>query len=99
MKYSSLSRCRVTLPVFVAILLLGFIPPVWAEEELDLEGMAIRGNRELPKALFIVPWKDAEAAMAPDRPISTLIDQALQPVDPEVFRRKLQYFDTVHRND
>ncbi len=69
-----------------------------AEETLDLDGMSIIGNRELPKALFIVPWKDPEAALAPERPVNSLINNALQPVDPDVFRRKLQYFDTVHKN-
>ncbi len=70
-----------------------------AAEQLDMDGMAVIGNRELPKALFIVPWKDPEAGMAPDRPLNTLVDDALQPVDPDVFRRKLQYFDTVHKTD
>ncbi len=73
--------------------------PVSGEQKLELDGMAVIGNRELPKALFIVPWKDPESAMAPDRPLNTLIDEALQPVDPDVFRRKLQYYGIVHRND
>jgi len=73
--------------------------PVVAEETLDLDGMSIIGNRELPKALFIVPWKDPEAAQAPDRPVNSLINDTLQPVDPDVFRRKLQYFDVVHKTD
>jgi len=66
---------------------------------MELDGMAVFGNRELPKALFIVPWKDPEAGLAPDRPVNSLIDEALQPVDPDVFRRKLQYYDTVHKTD
>ena len=70
-----------------------------AQEALQLDGMAVVGNRELPKALFIVPWKTPEAAMAPDRPVNTLINEALQPVDPDVFRRKLEYFETVHKLD
>lgn len=68
-------------------------------ENLEFEGMAVIGNRELPKALFIVPWKDPVAAEAPNRPVNSLVNDALQPVDPEVFRRKLQYFDTVHKTD
>lgn len=70
-----------------------------AEQQLDMDGMSVIGNQELPKALFIVPWKDPEASLAPDRPVNSLIDEALQPVDPEVFRRKLDYFDTVHKTD
>ncbi len=81
-----------------ALFLLSTLP-VQAEETLDLDGMSIIGNRELPKALFIVPWKDPEAALAPDRPVNSLINDTLQPVDPDVFRRKLQYFDVVHKTD
>jgi len=70
-----------------------------AEEQMDMQGMAVIGNRELPKALFIVPWKNSDAALAPERPVNSLIDEALQPVDPDVFRRKLDYFNTVHKTD
>jgi hypothetical protein len=64
-----------------------------------MDGMAVIGNSELPKALFIVPWKDPEAALAPERPVNSLINDALQPVDPDVFRRKLEYFESVHNKD
>ena len=70
-----------------------------AEEQMEMEGMAVIGNRELPKALFIVPWKDPNAELTPERPVNSLIDEALQPVDADVFRRKLDYFDTVHKTD
>ena len=82
-----------------AVLMTAVTAGASAQEELQLDGMAVVGNRELPKALFIVPWKTPEAAMAPDRPVNTLINDVLQPVDPDVFRRKLEYFETVHRLD
>ena len=95
MKYISIKAYHLTL---TATLILS---PVLAnaEQEMELEGMSVVGNSELPKALFIVPWKEAESAMAPDRPVNSLIDEALQPVDPDVFRRKLHYFDVVHKTD
>jgi hypothetical protein len=70
-----------------------------AGQQLNMDGMSVIGNRELPKALFIVPWKDPEAGLTPERPVNSLIDEALRPVDPDVFRRKLDYFDTVHKTD
>jgi len=90
-----LQTCRGLL---VALVLL-VAAPAMAAEEMELDGMAVFGNRELPKALFIVPWKDPDAGLAPDRPVNSLIDEALQPVDPDVFRRKLQYYDTVHKTN
>lgn len=81
------------------IIMLAASASVLAEEQMELEGMAVIGNRELPKALFIVPWKDPNAELTPERPVNSLIDEALQPVDADVFRRKLDYFDTVHKTD
>ena len=81
------------------LLLLTTVVPVFAEQQMELDGMSVFGNRELPKALFIVPWKDPEAGQVPGRPVNSLVDEALQPVDPDVFKRKLDYFDTVRKTD
>ena len=81
------------------VLLLSAALPAFAQQQLELDGMSVFGNRELPKALFIVPWKDPEAGQIPGRPVNSLVDEALQPVDPDVFRRKLDYFDTVRKSD
>ena len=72
---------------------------VQAQDEVQMKGMAVIGNSELPKALFIVPWKDPEAALAAEQPVNSLINETLQPVDPDVFRRKLEYFETVRKSD
>jgi hypothetical protein len=89
---------KILSGIFTA-LMIGVTAVAGAQDELQLDGMAVVGNRELPKALFIVPWKAPEAAMAPDRPVNTLVNEVLQPVDPDVFRRKLEYFETVHKLD
>jgi hypothetical protein len=87
------------LSLSLLLSLAGVASPAAAAENMDMEGMSVIGNRELPKALFIVPWKDPTAELTPERPVNSLVDEALQPVDPEVFRRKLDYFDTVHKKD
>jgi hypothetical protein len=70
-----------------------------AEETMTLDGATITGNRELPKALHIVPWKPAGAGDLAGRPMNSLIDEALAPVDREVFLRELEYYETVHSYD
>jgi hypothetical protein len=92
-------QIAVSRPLLPVALVLLVAAPAMAVEEMELDGMAVFGNRELPKALFIVPWKDPDAGLAPDRPVNSLIEEALQPVDPDVFRRKLQYYDTVHKTN
>ena len=69
------------------------------EETMNLDGSTIVGNRELPKALHIVPWKSAEAGDLAGRPMNSLIDEVLAPVDRDVFLRELEYYEAVHSPD
>jgi hypothetical protein len=63
-----------------------------AQDRLQLDPTAITGNRELPKVMSIVPWKAAEPPGGPDRPMGSLIDEVLAPVDRDEFRREVTYF-------
>ena len=63
-----------------------------ALDRLQLDSTAITGNRELPKVMSIVPWKAAEPPGGPDRPMGSLIDEVLAPVDRDEFRREITYF-------
>ena len=61
-------------------------------DRLELDSSAITGNRELPKVLYIVPWKKADMGDLIGRPANSLLDEVLAPVDREVFRRQTDYF-------
>ncbi len=63
---------------------------------LTLESSAIRGNQELPKVLYIVPWKDPAMAELAGRPVNSLVEEVLAPVDREVFRRQTRYFSQLY---
>ena len=67
-----------------------------AEDRLNLDGTAIIGNQELPKVLYIVPWKKSELPNMNQPPLESLIDEALQPIDREVFRRQVNYYHALH---
>ena len=72
-------------------------PPALARAgSLTLESSAIRGNQELPKVLYIVPWKDPAMAELVGRPVNSLVDEVLAPVDREVFRRQTRYFSQLY---
>jgi hypothetical protein len=64
-------------------------------DRLDLDTTVVTGNRELPKVLYIVPWKKADLGDLPGQPFNTLLDEALTPVDRDVFRREVTYYDAV----
>ncbi|MCC7259305.1 MAG: hypothetical protein IT486_13145 [Gammaproteobacteria bacterium] len=72
----------------------GVLPP--GNARLDLDPTSIRGNQELPKVLYIVPWKEPALAEPGGRPLGSLVDEALSPVDREVFRRQMAYFDQLY---
>jgi hypothetical protein len=77
---------------------LGFIAAsASAGEQARLEGIAIYGNRELPKALVIVPWKDPEPGAMAGLSFDNALDELLRPVDREVFGRQLRYYQAAHR--
>jgi hypothetical protein len=64
-------------------------------DRLDLETTIVTGNRELPKVLYIVPWKKADLGDLPAQPFNTLLDEVLTPVDRDVFRREVTYYGVV----
>jgi hypothetical protein len=66
-----------------------------AADRLDLDTTVVTGNRELPKVLYIVPWKKAEIGELPAQPFNTLLDEVLAPVDRDVFRREVTYYHAV----
>jgi hypothetical protein len=64
-------------------------------DRLQLDTTAITGNRELPKVLYIVPWKRSDLGDLAGRPVNSLLDEVLQPLDRDVFRRENRYYDAL----
>ena len=72
-------------------LVLGAAAPVQAQDRADIDRTQITGQRELPKVLYIVPWKKPLPGTLNGRPVHSVLDEALAPVDREVFRRQVDY--------
>jgi hypothetical protein len=64
-------------------------------DRLELDPTDITGNRELPKVLYIVPWKRSDLGDLAGRPVNSLLDEVLQPLDREVFQRENRYYDAL----
>jgi hypothetical protein len=63
-----------------------------ALDRLELDTTQITGNRELPKVLYIVPWKRADLGDLVGKPVNSLLDEVLAPVDRDVFKRENRYY-------
>jgi hypothetical protein len=81
--------CAVLLAV-VSLTSLGSMP-ARAQDRADIDRTQIIGNRELPKVLYIVPWKKPLPGELTGRPAASVLDEALAPIDRDVFRRQLRY--------
>ncbi|UCH17376.1 MAG: hypothetical protein JSW36_17140 [Burkholderiales bacterium] len=68
----------------------------FAQDRADIDRTQIIGNRELPKVLYIVPWKKPLPGELAGRPVAGVLDEVLAPIDRDVFRRQLQYDALVH---
>jgi hypothetical protein len=79
-----------TRKIHILLMSLIFSFSLFAEDKIELEGISIIGNKELPKMLYIVPWKNSELPEMNTPPIESLIDEALAPVDRDNFKRKIR---------
>jgi len=83
-----------TILCFVSLLLVAGTAVGEEPAEIDGErilGMSIVGNGEAPKSLVIVPWKSSEVGDMLD--VSRDLDDGRQPVDRDVFKRQLDYYE------
>ena len=62
-----------------------------AQDRADIDRAQITGNRELPRVLYIVPWKKPLPGALAGKPPASVLDEVLAPVDREVFRRQVAY--------
>ena len=65
-------------------------------DEIGLGRTEITGNQELPKVLYIVPWQKSDPGDLMGRPVNTLIDEVLAPVDREEFLRQVDYYGDLY---
>ena len=83
------------LKVISVALLSWLAVPAWPDDRADLEGTQIFGSRELPKVLYIVPWKQPLPTELVGRPASSLLDEVLSPIDRDVFEREVRYHSSL----
>ena len=81
---------RITL-ITAIFLVLSF--QAAAEEEVEeLSGISIIGNKEAPKSLYIVPWKNSQVGVETSL-TSGLLDDSNKLIDKEVFMRELEFYE------
>ena len=67
------------------------ITNVNAEDRLELETTFIKGNKELPQIIYIVPWKDVKSTRKKPQKIVlySLFGVLFEPINPEELNHKV----------
>jgi hypothetical protein len=65
-------------------------------DSIQLGRTEITGNQELPKVMYIVPWQKADPSDLIGRPVNTLLDEVLAPIDREEFIRQVDYYQDLN---
>jgi hypothetical protein len=66
-----------------------------AVDRLNLGTATVTGDREQPKVMYIVPWKRSDIGDLSGKPMNSLLDEALAPIDREEFKRQVVYYQAV----
>ena len=73
--------------------LLAVAPLALGQEPLEQDPLAIRGNRALPKTLYIAPWKRVGSPLE-GGDLNSRLEDKLEPVERDIFRKELE----LHRD-
>ena len=65
-------------------------------DSIELGRTEITGNQELPKVLYIVPWQKSDPGDLMGKPVNTLLDEVLAPIDREEFIRQVDYYGDLY---
>ncbi len=68
-------------------------------DEIHLGRTEITGNQELPKVLYIVPWQKSDPGDLTGKPVNTLLDEVLAPIDRSEFIRQVDYYGDLFGKD
>jgi len=53
-----MSDCLMRIFILLTLSLMLLLGSAYAEDRIKLEMTTIKGNKELPKILYVVPWKE-----------------------------------------
>ena len=80
----------------VSGLLCMFPVLLFAEDRMLMDDTSIVGAKELPKVLYVVPWKDSEITISATRPNEGPSEQSLDALDRDVYKREVDYYSLLN---
>lgn len=70
--------------IVASLQLLLLATSAYADDRIELQTTTIKGNKELPKILYVVPWKDVKQSKKAERKLElhSLFGNLFEPVIP-----------------
>ena len=75
--------------IFVSFLLLLVSSLGFSEEKIQLEGDKIVGDREVPKGLIIMPWREGAGGALQDLEFMKILELPVEMLDRKEVKRRL----------
>ena len=80
----------------ILMLIVSVSMQTFAADRIELDSTAIQGSRELPKVLYIVPWKSSRLGSLSSAAGSSSFDTSWEALDRDVFRRQVEYYGMLY---
>ena len=82
----------LAVSLLLVITMLGVSAQSFGADRLELDETSIVGSKELPKVLYIVPWKNSQVGTIVGTSAGGSVQQGVVALDREVFQREIKYF-------
>ena len=66
-----------------------------AEDVVESEGTRIIGDSDMPKSLYIVPWKKPALPILSSRPVTPFVNDALSLINRESLAAQIKYNELI----
>ena len=75
----------------LAGLSISLFTTAFAQDRLELQTTIIKGNKELPQILYVVPWKDIKRSRKKEQQIVlySLFGDLFEPINPDELNHKI----------
>ncbi|WP_096085604.1 cell division protein FtsY [Agaribacterium haliotis] len=90
-----------TISFFSAIFVMLLAAPTLAQENDEVISLSatVTGNKEQPKVLYIVPWKQTEDNRILEHGLRSYLGDVFDHVEPQEHRREINYLEKLAIGD
>lgn len=82
--------------LLILLALLSWAAFAQAEQRIQLQSSTITGNSELPKILYVVPWKNVPATQFDEKLVLHEVSaDFIKPIDPDEFERQAKHYAEI----